>query len=80
MPIVSYRNAVFLNNEVAGIDIPERIVALIEGKSSEFVKKISINYCMDLVSKIEQNCDGYYLMTPLKKYHIIVNFIERMKS
>ena len=24
MPIVSHRNAVFLNNEVAGIDIPEK--------------------------------------------------------
>ena len=27
MPIVSYRNAVFLNNEVAGIDIPEKVIA-----------------------------------------------------
>ena len=39
MPIVSYRNAVFLNNEVAGIDIPEKVIARMEGQTSEFVQK-----------------------------------------
>ncbi len=79
MPIVSYRNAVFLNNEVAGIDIPEEIIAQMEGKTPELVQKISLDYCMDLVSKIGHDCDGYYLMTPLKKYQIITELLKRMK-
>ena len=79
MPIVSHRNAVFLNNEVAGIDIPEKIVAKMEGQTSEFVQKISLDYCMDLILKIGHDCDGYYLMTPLKKYQMIVELIERLK-
>ena len=79
MPIVSHRNAVFLNNEVAGIDIPEKIVAQMEGKEPECVQQISLDYCMDLVSKIGHDCDGYYLMTPLKKYQMIVELIKRIK-
>ena len=79
MPIVSHRNAVFLNNEVAGIDIPEKIVAQMEGKESECVQQISLDYCMELVSKIGHDCDGYYLMTPLKKYQMIVELIKRIK-
>ncbi|MBS5344209.1 MAG: bifunctional homocysteine S-methyltransferase/methylenetetrahydrofolate reductase [Clostridium sp.] len=79
MPIVSYRNAVFLNNEVAGIDIPEKVIARMEGQTSEFVQKISLDYCMDLILKIGHDCDGYYLMTPLKKYQMIAELIKRMK-
>lgn len=78
MPIVSYRNAVFLNNEVAGIDIPEKVVTQMEGKAPELVQKISLDYCMDLVCKIGHDCDGYYLMTPLKKYQMIVDLIKRI--
>ena len=50
-----------------------------EGKESECVQQISLDYCMDLVSKIGHDCDGYYLMTPLKKYQMIVELIKRIK-
>ena len=50
-----------------------------EGQTSEFVQKISLDYCMDLILKIGHDCDGYYLMTPLKKYQMIVELIKRLK-
>ena len=34
-PIVSHRNALFLNNEVAGVSVPEEIVARYEGLDRE---------------------------------------------
>ena len=34
---------------------------------------------MDLILKIGHDCDGYYLMTPLKKYQMIAELIKRMK-
>ncbi len=80
MPIVSYKNAVFLNNEVAGIDIPEEIIAKIEGKTPEEVQKTALDYCMALCGKIGHSCDGYYLMTPLKKISLIIALIQRIKN
>ncbi len=80
MPIVSYRNAVFLNNEVGGIDIPENIVMQMENKSSDQVQKISLSYCIDIISEIGDDCDGYYLMTPLKKHGLIVDLIRSIKK
>lgn len=80
MPIATYKNAVFLNNEVSGIDIPQEIIEKMEGKTSEEVMEISIEYSMGIVKKIRDICDGYYLMTPLKKYLMIGELVKRIKE
>lgn len=80
MPIVSYRNAVFLNNEVGGIDIPQELMEQMRDQENERVQALSLDYCMELVAKIGAHCDGYYLMTPLKKDHLITALIERLRA
>lgn len=78
LPVSGYKNALFLNNEVPGITIPDEILNMLKGKSSEEVGEISLNYCVDIIEKIKDYCDGYYIMTPLKKIDIVCNIIKKI--
>ena len=79
MPVAGYRNALFLNNEVAGIEVPQRMLEMLKGKDEEETKKISVGFCQQLIDRVYDSCDGFYLITPLKKIAFteeIVNYIR----
>ncbi len=80
MPVASYKNALFLNNEVAGIHIPEEFVEKLYGKTPEEVEALSLEFCMDIVQKTRAVADGYYLMMPLKKIDLVCKLIERITA
>lgn len=80
MPIVSYKNAVFLNNEVAGIHIPEEIVEKLAEKDPDDVRKISMEFSMGIAERVLPYCDGFYLMTPLKKYRMTGELTKNIKE
>ena len=79
LPFSSYKNALFLNNEVSGIDIPEDIIESLEGKTPEEVKEISISYSLDIIDKVYDVCDGFYIMIPLKRTDIVLEIIDYIK-
>lgn len=80
MPIASYKNALFLNNEVAGIEIPKAIIDRLKDKSCDEVKQISIDYCKEIINNIKDNCDGFYIVTPLKKIDFVEELIKYIRS
>lgn len=80
MPVAGYKNALFLNNEVPGINIPENVIKDMENKTPEETEKISVEYSMEYIKKAKDHCDGYYLMTPLKKYRLIGKLIKEIKK
>lgn len=67
LPVAGYRNAVFLNNELPGIDIPADVVEALRDKGPEETMEISLAYCRRIIDAIRPVCGGYYVMTPLKK-------------
>ena len=44
LPFASYKNALFLNNEVSGITIPEHVLKACEGKDAEAVRQLSVSF------------------------------------
>lgn len=78
MPVVSYKNAMFLNNEVSGIHIPEEFVNQLSEKTPQAVAELSLRFCMDIVRKTIKHADGYYLMTPLKKIDMVCELVKRI--
>ncbi|MDR3215078.1 MAG: bifunctional homocysteine S-methyltransferase/methylenetetrahydrofolate reductase [Bacilli bacterium] len=79
-PVASYRNALFLNNEVKGIKIPDELIkALSEAKKDDYFK-ISLNFIKDIINKIAPYCDGYYLSTPLRKHDYVIDIIKYIKG
>ncbi|MBQ2675943.1 MAG: bifunctional homocysteine S-methyltransferase/methylenetetrahydrofolate reductase [Clostridia bacterium] len=80
MPLAGYKNALFLNNEVAGIEIPQSIIDSLKDKDADEVKDICIDYAKTIIDKIKDGCDGYYIMTPLKKTQLSVELIKYIKE
>ncbi|MCX7614817.1 MAG: bifunctional homocysteine S-methyltransferase/methylenetetrahydrofolate reductase [Clostridiales bacterium] len=80
MPVVSYKNAVFINNEISGIGVPEDLVNELRDKEKAEAAQISIRYCTDTMKSIEDHCDGYYLITPLGRIDLICEIIQAIKK
>lgn len=79
-PVAGYRNALFLKNEVSGIDIPDSLISALEGKTKEEALEISVGFTADRAAEIAPYCDGFYIMTPLKRTDIVTALIDRIKE
>lgn len=80
LPIVSYRNAMFINSEVAGMDIPDDIIKLYEGRTKEEAEALAIELCLKTAERISGYTDGFYIMTPLKRYALTAEIVKRIKA
>lgn len=80
MPVAGYKNALFLNNEVAGIDIPDTLLADLKDTSPEQAKAVSVGYAAQLIDALYDTADGFYLMTPLKKVDFTLELVRHIRS
>ena len=78
IPIVSYKNAVFLNNEVFGIDIPEEYIKLFSPHMSrQEAEDVGVDVAVDIVNKIKIHVDGIYFITPFNRTNMIARIIKK---
>ncbi|MBQ8605056.1 MAG: bifunctional homocysteine S-methyltransferase/methylenetetrahydrofolate reductase [Oscillospiraceae bacterium] len=80
MPPASYKNAVFLNNEVSGITIDDSFVESLKDKTREEIVEISTDFCLDIAKKVSDVAGGFYLMTPLKRVDLTVRLTEKIRG
>lgn len=76
LPIVSYRNACYMNNEIAGITIGEETVELYNGLDKEQAGRLAVEIALRTAGEIAPYVDGYYLITPFKRVDLIEQIIE----
>ncbi len=80
MPIVGYKNAMFINNEVPGIEIDEAIIENFRDKNREESELLGIEYSMECINKLYEYVSGFYIMTPLKRINVVCELIKRIKE
>lgn len=80
LPIVSHRNAIFLNNEIPGIKVPENIINRFEGKGREEAESVGINTAIEIYKEIIPFVDGLYIITPFNRWKMICRIIECIKQ
>lgn len=78
-PVATYKNALFLNNEVKGIEIPEDFIKQLENVEPEFYRKVSVAYTCKLIDKCYDYCEGFYISTPLRKTEYVCDIIKYIK-
>lgn len=81
MPLVSYRNASFIKNEMPGIFVPESVVAqyrpdMSRREAEEVAKRISLS----IIRKLDGVADGFYFMTPFNRVQLICDIIDGMEK
>jgi homocysteine S-methyltransferase len=80
MPLVSYRNAQFLNNEVAGIRIPDEIIAKFDpDMNREEAENLGIEIAVDIANKMKDKVGGFYFITPFNRIEMVLKIIKRLK-
>ncbi len=80
LPIVSERNANFINNEIPGITVSDEIVSRYQGKTREEATEIAIKVSCEIAKDMKEFIDGYYIITPFKRVDIVSEIIRRIKE
>ncbi len=80
IPVVSYKNACFMNNEIAGINVSEKIMALYKDISKEAAARLAVQISKSIAGAIYPYVDGYYVIMPFKRIDIISEIIEGLSD
>ncbi len=79
-PVVSYKNACFLNNEVNGIHVSDEIMKQYEEKDREEGERLAVELSLIMMNKIKDSVDGFYLMTPFQRVGLITKIMTEFKK
>lgn len=80
IPVVSERNALFMNSEVAGITVDPEIIRMYRGLDREQGEKLAIRISRTVAKAMEPYVDGYYLMTPFGRTGLMVHIMEAIRE
>lgn len=81
MPLVSYRNAVYMNNEVPGIQIPTAYVNRFSPEMSrEEAQRAGVEIALEIAESLRHHADGFYFMTPFNRAEIVAELIEKCRK
>ncbi len=80
MPIVSYKNAMFLANEISGMDIPEELIEKYRGLDRNEAEELAVKTVLNTAEEIADDVDGFYIMTPFKRVNLSSRIIEKISE
>jgi len=80
LPLVSYKNAEFLHNEVPGMQIPEEIrERMRRTPGGEAARKEGVQIARDMLFAVRDRVQGAYLMPPLGRYELALEVLDGLK-
>ncbi|MCD8216511.1 MAG: methylenetetrahydrofolate reductase, partial [Clostridiales bacterium] len=80
IPVVSERNARFMDSEINGINVDPGITALYVGKNREEAEDLAVEISSEIMRRISPYVDGYYLMTPFGRTGLMARIIQESIS
>lgn len=75
-PVVSEKNARFLQSEVHGITVDEAVVRAYAGLDRAQGEDMAVRLCREAASRISPFVDGYYIMTPFQRVELVCRVIR----
>ncbi len=80
IPVVSERNALFMNNEVAGIEVPEEIVRQYHGLERDAAEDLAVELSVGFARRMEPLTAGWYFMTPFQRVSLIERILQALQK
>ena len=80
MPIVSKRNAIYLQREVHGVIVDDELIARYEGADRARGEELAVEISVDAARVMRALVDGYYLMTPFGRTGLVCRIMETIRS
>ncbi len=79
MPVVSQRNAIFMENEVNGIHVDTEIIERFAGLDRAQGEELGLEVSAKAAQAAAPYADGFYLMTPFNRIALMERLIARLK-
>ncbi len=80
LPLVSYKNAEFLHNEVPGMQIPEEIrERMRKVPAGPEARKEGVRIAREMLFAVRDKVQGAYLMPPLGRYELALEVLDGLK-
>lgn len=80
MPLVSYKNAQFINNELPGVTIPQKYVERFHSDMTrDEAEAVGIKIAVEIINKIKNYVDGLYIVTPFNRIEMVIKVIKAAK-
>jgi len=79
LPLYSTRHALFLHNEVPGIDIPQTIRDRIE-RAGKNAPQHGVAISLELIDQMKDWASGIYLMPQFSRYDLAADIVEGVKQ
>lgn len=79
-PLVSERNAMFMNNEVSGVEIPEDIIHRYHGLDKAGAEDVALEISVENALRMKDITAGWYLMTPFKRIALMERILKRLRE
>jgi len=77
MPLISYRNASFIKNEIAGIHVPKEIVDRYSpDMTREEGEATGVAIAREVMAKLGDVADGFYFMLPFNRVHLVEGMLK----
>ena len=81
MPLVSYRNALFMKNEITGIHVPDEIIAQYDkDMSREEAQAVAVRIAAEIAVRLADTADGYYFMVPFNRASMIAEILGKLDA
>ena len=80
MPVVSQRNAIFMENEINGIHVEEDIIQRFASLDREQGEALGLEVSMQMAREALPYADGFYLMTPFNRVALMERLIARLRT
>ena len=80
IPVVSYRNACFMQSEITGITVSEEIIELYKDKTRPQCDELALKISVEIARQITPYVDGYYMMTPFLRVNLMADIMEGIRE
>ena len=80
MPVVSQRNAIFMENEINGIHVEDWIIEKFAGLDRARGEELGLAISLEMAKAALPYADGLYLMTPFNRVALMERLIGRLKQ
>lgn len=78
MPLVSLKNATFMKNEMAGINVTDEILLRYKSDMSKKEgEEAGIKLAVDIINKTKDIADGYYFSFPFNRVYMLEDILKQ---
>jgi len=77
MPLISLKNATFMKNEMAGIDVPDEVLSRYRGDMTrEEGEAVGVSIVREVMKQTDSFVDGYYFSIPFNRVYLLKEMLR----